>query len=185
MDFFVHDNIETYNKRFVFDGFEKTRLFVDQLYIPTTGAFWYRTNYKVIEDNVSLHGKYLHLHAGLTQFHNMQFDEEPHAVQRTELFFNPDTKTVEIIIPKKWWKKETIFKKKAAYLGTKLPDRKITVLGDIILDIPHEKIHFILNYFPQHKGFKFHWEDEPEPTMDERISKTEIASKLVENKLNS
>lgn len=187
MEFFVFDNIETYNKRFVFDGFDKTRLYVDQIYIPETGAFWYRTEYSIIEDNVNLHGRYLHLHAGLTQFHKMQFDNEPHAVKRTELFYNPDSKIIEITIPKRFFRKNTIFKKKALYLGTKLPDNKMTIIGEIIVDVPNQRMNFILNYFPQHKNFKFGWELQ-EPSIPELMAKEETLKdevKIAEDQLKT
>ena len=179
MEFFVFDNIETYNKRFVFDGFDKTRLYVDQIYIPETSAFWYRTNYQMIEDNVNLHGRYLHLHAGLTQFQNMQFDKEPHPVKRTELFYNHDTRNIEIIIPKRFFRKDTIFKKKVQYIGTELPMKKMSIIGEIIVDVPNQRMNFILNYFPQHKSYKFHWETKEEPSTPEQMAKiTELEYKI-------
>lgn len=181
MEFFVYSNIETYNNRFPFNGVENTRLSVDQLYIPESGAFWFKTNYKTIERNVNLQKQYLHIHAGLTQFENMQFDKEPHIVKRTELFYNPKTESIEIKIPKRFFRNKIILKKRCKYIGSKLPERPIIVLGDIIYDMSAQQIHFILNYFPQGKNLKFHWEEEyEEPTMEQRMKVAELEDKISE-----
>jgi len=182
MDFLVHDNIENYNKRYIYNGIENTRLDIEQIYIPESGAFWFRTNYDIIERNVNLQKRYLHIHAGLTQFENMQFDKEPHTVKRTEILYNPKSKCIEIKRPKRFFRSEIIFKKKCLYSGIKLPERPVIVLGNIMYDMSKQCIHFILNYYPQGKGLKFHWEDEEEPANMEQRMKVEILEEKIEEK---
>jgi len=66
--------------------------------------------------------------------------------------------------------------KKCLYWGTQLPKRPVTILGNIIYDMSKLCMYFILNYYPQGKGLKFHWEIEEEPpTMENRV-KTELAN---------
>lgn len=173
MEFYVHDNIENYNNRYKYNGFEKTRLDVSDIYIPETRAFWFKTNYNVVETNINLNKPYLHIHAGLTQFENMQFDLNPHIVKRTELYYNPLTKSVEVKIPKRFFRSEILFKKRAVYSGTKLPERPILIMGNIFYDMSKGYIHFILNYYPQKRGFKFHMDDKEEPATMEQKMKVE------------
>lgn len=182
MDFFVHDNIENYNKSHTYNGIENTRLDVEQIYIPESQAFWFRTNYNIIERNVNLQKRYLHIHAGLTQFENMQFDKEPYVVKRTELLYNPQDRCIEIKRPKRFFRSEIIFKKKCLYSGIKLPERPITILGNIMYDMSKQYMHFILNYYPQGKGLKFHWELEEEPATMEQRMKVEILEEKIDEK---
>ena len=172
MDFFVCDNIETYNKRFEFNGIDSTRLLIEDIFIPDSGSFWFKTGYDVVERNINLNKKYLHIHSGLTQFEDMQFDTPPHKVMSNQMFYDPKTKSIEVLIPKHIFFTQTIFKKKCLYLGTKEPIRKLAVLGEAMYNMSNQTIYFILNYFPQ-GTMKFHWEEEVEPTMEQRI-KTEM-----------
>jgi len=179
MDFYIHDNIETYNKRYTYNGLEQTRLDVTEIYIPESGAFWFKTDWKMIENNVNLQNRYLHIHEGLTQFVKMQFDIEPHKVKRTELSYNPENKCIEINIPKRFFGKNNIFKKKCLYKGIALPKRPVTILGNVMYNMDKREIHFVLNYYPQGQGLKFHFEEEDEPaTMEQKMKIEELEEKI-------
>ena len=181
MEFYLWDNAETYNNRFPFNGVERTRIDVEDIYIPESGAFWFRTNHNHIEKNVNLNKRYLHLHSGLTQFETMRFDKEPHKVKRSELFYNLDNKNIEIRKPKRFWGYDVIFKKRCTYVGKPIKSKSITILGEILYDMSENSLHFIMNYYDPSNGIKFHWEEEDEPpTMEQRMRVTELEKQIAE-----
>lgn len=170
MDFFVYDNIYKYNDRVPYDGSPINRLYVSQIQIPKNNAFWFETDYNKEERNVNIHKKYVHFHPGMAHSKNMQFDEIPHVVKQSELKYNPKTKNVEIVIPRSFFRKKTIFKKKCTYYGSEVPKKSIMILGEVIYDMGLDKMNFILNYFPTNK-IRFHTEEYSEPATVEQFAR--------------
>lgn len=186
MDFYIYDNITTYNNRFPYNGKGDTRLDVTNIYIPETKAFWFTTEQHKEETNINFHKRYLHLHPGMPVVKGMQFDKEPHHALQTEIKYNPKSKCIEIVKAKSFFRKEIIFKKVGTYYGSDLPKKPLIVLGNIFYDDSLKQIHFILSYYPSRKGLKFHFEEDEGPTMEQRM-KVELLEdqiKEVEEKIN-
>lgn len=159
MDFFVYDNVMTYNKLNPFNGAPNTRIEVDHIELPENGSFWFFTDMQLVQDNVNIQQRYVHIHPGIGSTNNARFQKPPHTVKRSEIIYNPKTHRVEVktsILP---WKKP-IFAKICKYYGAELPSKKMTLVGEWYFNFGNKSMHFIINYMPQ--KLKFHWEEEEE-----------------------
>lgn len=185
MDFFVYDNVMTYNKRNVYNGVPSTRLEVTKIELPENGSFWFYTNMNLIQSNFNIQKRYVHIHPGIGKTNNARFKKTPKRVKRGDIVYNPKEKRIEIkdsILP---WKKP-IFAKKCICYGS--IDKKMSIVGEIFYNFGNDSMHFIIDYFPQ--KIKFHWEDEPDfepPTFGQisRVEELEHQIKEVEKKLNA
>ena len=163
MDFFVYDNVMTYNKLNPFNGVPNNRLEIDHIELPENGSFWFFTDMQLIRDNVNIQQRYVHIHPGIGSTNNARFKKDPHVVKRSEMIYNPQEKRVEVktsILP---WKKP-IFAKICKYYGAELPSKKMTLVGEWYFNFSNKSIHFIIDYMPQ--KLKFHWEEEKEESAE-------------------
>lgn len=159
MDFFIYDNIMTFNKIKPFNGVNNTRVEINRIEIPENNSFWFFTDMEYVVNNVNLQKRYVHIHKGIGSTNDIRFEKTPLLVTRTNLIYNPKEKRIEIknsILP---WKKP-IFMKKCLYHGAKLPSKRMSVIGTWFYDFSSNSIHFIIDYFPQ--KIKYHWDMEEE-----------------------
>lgn len=169
MDFYVYDNIYTFNKRHPYQGIRNTRLNINQIEIPENHSFWFYTDMNLIVDNVNLQKRYVHIHNGIGTTNTTRFKKTPKNVKRGDIFYNPKEKRVEIktsILP---WKKP-IYAKKCVYYGAEIPKKNITIIGEWFYDHSDKSIHLIIDYNSQ--KISFHWEDKPDdPSMAELLNR--------------
>lgn len=160
MDFYVYDNIMTYNKLNPFNGNPNNRLEVSRIELPENGSFWFHTQMNHLDNNVNIQGRYVHLHPGIGTTNKVRFKKDPTVVKRGDMVYNPKTKMIEVDESWKPWSKP-IFAKRGLYHGATI-DKKMTILGEIFFNAGNNSMHFIVDYFDQ--KIKFHWEDEEEET---------------------
>jgi len=169
VDFFVYDNVYTFNKRNPFSGSINSRLEVKSIDIPENRSFWFYTDMEYMQDNVNLQKRYVHIHPGVGTTNTTRFTKEPNHVSRTNFYYNPKDKRVEVrnsILP---WSKP-IFAKKCIYYGSELPAKKMSLMGEWYYDFGDNTIHLIIDYNIQ--KIKFHWEEGfDEPSTAEQLSK--------------
>jgi hypothetical protein len=169
MDFYVYDNVYTYNKRHPFSGSRNDRLEISEIDIPENHAFWFYTQMNVVEDNVNVNKRYVHIHPGVGTTNKTRFNKEPFHVTRKDIFYNKEEKRIEIkksLLP---WSKP-IFAKKCLYYGSDLPHKKMTLMGEWYYDFSTNSIHMIIDYNTE--MVKFHWEDDvDEPSRVEQLNK--------------
>jgi len=158
MDFYVYDNIYTYNKHNPFNGVVVSRLVIDSIDIPENHSFWFHTNMEHLQNNVNLNKRYVHIHPGVGTTNQVRFDKEPYHVNRGNINYNPKKKMVEI---GGGLFRKPVFAKRCIYYGSALPSKKMSIVGEWFYNFSNESIIFIIDYNPQ--KIKFHWED----TMDE------------------
>jgi hypothetical protein len=157
MDFYVYDNIMTFNKLKPDNDIRPTRFKISRIEIPTNNSFWFFTDMQLQVNNVNLHKPYIHIHPGIGSTNEFKFDKNTLKVTRSNLVYNPKTKRVEVknsILP---WKKPD-FMKKVRYYGSKHPEKKMSVLGTWYYHFPSNSVHFILDYFPV--KINYHWEED-------------------------
>lgn len=65
MDFFVYDNIYTYNKLHPFSGNINNRLEIEAIDIPENHSFWFYTGMNMVNDNLNVNKRYVHIHPEL------------------------------------------------------------------------------------------------------------------------
>lgn len=188
MDFFIYDNIFTYNKRNVFNGNPNSRLEVNRIELPENGSFWFFTDMDLQQNNVNIQKRYVHIHPGIGKTNSINFEKTPKEVKKGDLIFNPKTKSLEVrdsILP---WKKP-IFVKQGLYYGSKFPTKKMACVGQWLYNFGNDTMHFIIDYMPQ--KIKFHWEqDETEEVaefeqmmrVEELEEKIKVAELQLENK---
>jgi len=186
MDFYVYDNIMTFNKRVPYSGAVNTRLEVNNIEIPENGSFWFWTDMLHERDNVNTQKRYVHIHLGVGTTNLVKFKKPSFKVTRSGIIYNPKTRRVEVknsIIP---WKKP-LYAKQCIYYGSELPSKKMHILGTWYFDFGRNCIHFILDYFPQ--KLKFHWEEEIDNTPNfeqiARVEELEYQINEIEKKLSS
>lgn len=158
MDFYVYDNIYTYNKKFPTNKqYPEANLKVKQIMITEKGAFWFETDFKKEAHNVNVNAPYLHLHKGLQSVSKMQFNKEPYFIDTQKIIYNPKENRIEIKAPGSWFWNKPIFIKntKGNYYGVDKPKNKIKTLGDWIYDYHNTRMHIILNYYPGYSNFKY------------------------------
>lgn len=157
MDFFVYDNIYTYNKRNVYNGNPNSRLTVDRIELPENGSFWYFTAMNFEQNNVNIQKRYVHIHPGIGTTNQVHFEKNPFHVKKGDMIYNPKEKALEV--KEHFWSKP-LFKKTVTYYGSELPKKKMACIGEWIYDFGNNSIHFIIDYMPQ--KIKYSWEDENE-----------------------
>lgn len=185
MDFYVYDNIMTFNKRNPENGVKPFRYIIDRIEIPSNNSFWFFTGMELMVNNVNLHRPYIHIHPGIGTTNDFKFDKDTTLVTRKNLKYDPKTKMVEI---GGGFLKKPIFMKKVIYYGSKHPTKKMNISGDWFYHFPSNSINFILDYFPT--KIQYHWEiDEGEemPTVEQyaRVNYLEEEIKKVTNALNN
>ena len=185
MDFYVYDNVYTFNKRNPFSGSINSRLEIKSIDIPENHSFWFYTDMEYMQDNVNLQKRYVHIHPGVGTTNTTRFKKEPNHVSRTNFYYQPKEKRVEVrnsILP---WSKP-IFAKKCIYYGSELPHKRMTLMGEWYFDFGNNSIHLIIDYNTQ--KIKFHWEEGfDEPSTAEqltKISELEIKIDEAERKLS-
>lgn len=188
MDFYVYDNIMTFNKINPSNRPNIDRLIVNRIELPENGSFWFFTDMKLVQENVNIQKRYVHIHPGIGVTNKLRFDKTPKHVKRGDIIYNPKTYRVEIKgrFP---WSKPIYAKKAIRYYGQKPPKKKMTIVGEIIYNHYLNAMHFIIDYFPQ--GVKFHWEEEDTdfepPTFEQiaRVEELEYKIKLAEEKIKN
>lgn len=159
MDFFVYDNVYTFNKAFPAQKHEPlSRLKIKQIAITVQGAFWFETDMNREDHNVNVNQRYLHLHKGIQSMSKMQFDKEPRFIHMQDIIYNPKNKCIEIYSPGKIWPwSKPIFTKNVAgrYYGASIPNKKMKILGDWFFDYHNNRIFAIMNYYPGYKNLQF------------------------------
>ncbi len=182
MDFYVYDNIMTYNKLQPFNGLPNTRVEILGIEIPESGAFWFHTEMQQTESNVNLYKRYVHWHPGIGTTNTLRSNDKIHQVKKENMKWNPENKCIEIrnsILP---WKKP-LFMKKVKFHGSDVPKKKVAILGMCFYNLSTNSIHFVLDYYSQDKKLKFHWEiDENEPATMEQIIKVEMLEEEIAEK---
>ena len=183
MDFYVYDNVYTYNKHMPFNGVETSRLVVNSIDIPENHSFWFHTDMQLSQNNVNIQKRYVHIHEGIGTTNQMRFKKEPYHASRSNLTYNPKEKRVEI---GGGFLRKPVFAKKCIYYGSELPHKKMSILGEWYYDFGIDSMTFIIDYSPQ--KIKFHWEDVPnEPTIPELLIKQtrlEIEVEEMENTIS-
>lgn len=184
MDFYVYDNIYTYNKREEYNGVPNTRLICDTIDIPENHSFWFHTDMEMKRNNVNLNTRYVHIHNGVGTTNQPKFDKEPLHVTRSNIKYNPKEKRIEI---GGGMFKKPVFAKKCIYYGANLPVKKMNVLGEWYYNFSNNSMIFILDYMTE--KIKFHWEDIPdEPTIAElrtKEARLELEVEEMEKKIES
>lgn len=167
MDFYVYDNIYTYNKRNPFNGNVNSRLEINAIDIPENHSFWFHTDMQRIEDNVNINKRYVHIHPGIGKTNKPTFNSKPFEVKRNNIYYNPKEKRVEI---GGGLFRKPVFAKKCIYVGSQTPKKKMSILGQWIFDFGNNTINFILDYNIQ--KIKFEWEDiSDDPSRAEQLTK--------------
>ena len=167
MDFYVYDNIYTYNKREPFNGVPTSRLKVNSIDIPENHSFWFHTDMNLMRNNVNIQKRYVHIHKGIGSTNEMKFNKEPYHVSRSNMIYNPKEKRIEI---GGGWMKKPMFAKKCIYYGSELPHKKMNIVGEWYYNFGMDSMIFIIDYSPQ--KIHFHWEDiEDPPTRAEQLNK--------------
>lgn len=184
MDFIVYDNIFTYNKHNTYNGVPVTRLRIDSIDIPENHSFWFHTEMNHEENNINLNKRYVHIHPGIGTTNEMRFKSTPFHVSRTNIFYNPKEKRVEI---GGGFMRKPVFAKKCVYYGAEQPKKKISIVGEWYFNFSTLSIIFIIDFnTPQ---MKFHWEDEDDaPTMAElenRAAELEIKVEMAQRQIQS
>ena len=77
MDFYVYDNVYTFNKRNPFSGSINNRLEIKSIDIPENSSFWFYTDMQYMQDNVNLQKRYVHIHPGVGTTNTTRFQKEP------------------------------------------------------------------------------------------------------------
>lgn len=183
MDFYVYDNIMTYNKLQPFNGVPNTRISIIGIEIPESGAFWYHTEMQRTESNVNLYKRYVHFHPGIGTTNTLRSNEKIYQVKKEDVKYNPESKCIEIKTSRLPWKKP-IYKKRVKFYGSQIPKKMTSAIGEWYLNASTNSIHFILDYYTQ--KLKFHWEMEEEPaTMQQyaQVEELEEKIKIEEDKL--
>lgn len=182
MDFYVYDNIYTYNKRHPFTGVRNTRLEIKSIDIPENHSFWFYTDMQLMVDNVNLQKRYVHIHPGVGSTNEARFNKEPLHVDRTNMKYSPEDKRVEI---GSGFLKKPVYAKKCIYYGSEAPKKKMTIVGEWFYDHSDNSIHLILDWNSQ--KISFHWEegyDEPSTAEQlNRIAELELKIELSERLL--
>lgn len=161
VEFFVYDNIHTYEKMHpAIIHYPETNLKVKQIAITDWGAFWFETDFNREDHNVNINKPYLHLHKGIKSMSEMQFDKDPYMISMKDVIYNPKTRCIEIYKPGSWsWNpfRKPIFVKRAKnnYYGSELPLRKTKALGEWFYDNSNQFLHIILNYYPGYRNLKY------------------------------
>jgi len=184
MEFFVYDNIFTFNKHITYNGIPTTRLIIDSIEIPENHSFWFKTEMNHEENNVNLNKRYVHIHPGVGSTNQMRFKKIPFHVSRTNIFYNPEEKRIEI---GGGWLRKPVFAKKCTYYGAELPDRKMNIVGEWYLNFGAQSITFIIDYNTE--KLKFHWEeDDEEPSMAElenKAAELEVKVEMAQRQIQS
>ncbi len=172
MDFYVYDNIMTYNKLQPFNGVPNTRVEVIGIELPESGAFWFHSEMQQTETNVNMYKRYVHFHPGIGTTNTLRSNEKIYQVKKDNLKYNPEEKCIEVRTSRLPWKKP-LYRKRVRFYGSALPKKTVSVLGMWFYNLSSNSIHFILDYYTQ--KLKFHWEMEKmeEPATFEQISKVE------------
>jgi len=167
MDFYVYDNVYTYNKREPFNGVPTSRLKVNSIDIQSNHSFWFHTDMNLVTNNVNIQKRYVHIHEGIGSTNQMEFKKDPLHVSRSNMIYNPKEKRIEI---GGGWFKKPIFAKKCIYYGSELPHKKMNIVGEWYYNFGVDSMIFIIDYSPQ--KIHFHWEDvEDVPTQAEQLTK--------------
>ncbi len=177
MDFYVYDNIMTYNKLQPFNGVPNTRIEVVGIELPESGAFWFHTDMQLTESNVNMYKRYVHFHPGIGTTNTMRSNEKIHQVKKEEFKYNPEEKCVEVKTSRLPWKKP-IYKKRVKFYGSELPKKPVSALGIWFYNLSSNSLHFVLDYYTQ--KLKFQWEVEEEPATMEQIIKVEMLEEKIE-----
>lgn len=183
MEFFVYDNIMTYNKRNPFNGSPNTHLVVDHIELPENGSFWFFTDMQLEQSNVNIQKRYVHIHPGVGTTNKVKFTKTPKMVTKGNIFYNPKTRSIEVrdsILP---WKKPLFAKKCVFYGSDGLPDKKMGLVGEWYYNFGQDTMSFMIDFMPQ--KIKYHWEDDPTDDIPEfeqlmRIEELEEKIKLTE-----
>jgi len=176
MDFYVYDNIYTFNKRNPFTHTVNNGLNINKIEIQKNHSFWFYTDMNHIVDNININKRYVHIHPGIGKTNKPSFDGEPYNVNRSNLYYNPKEKRIEI---GGGFLRKPMFAKKCVYLGSIIPKKKMSILGEWLYDFGQNTVSFILDYNPQ--KIKFTWEDiDDEPSRAEQLTK--IAKSEIEIK---
>lgn len=180
MDFYVYDNIYTFNKRNPYVN-PNSRLLINNIELPENGSFWFFTDMQLVQHNINIQKRYVHIHPGIGKTNNIKFKKTPKQVKRSDLVYNPKEKRVEVkdsIFP---WK-EPMFKKTVKYYGAELPHKKMSCVGQWIYNFGDNSIHFILDYMTQ--KIKYSWEEDKEEMAEfeqmMRVEELEEKIKLAE-----
>ena len=181
-NFYVFDNIATFNSRVPDTGHPLARLEIKEVSIMPNGAFWFWTDLAKEVSNINLHSPYVHLNPGITSATQIRFDKTPFSVTKDRLKYNPKTKSIEVRNSIWPWKKP-LWSKRVLYYGRELPTHKISALGTWFYDSGQDIIYIILGYFTEHKDFKLKFEDvEPNPLPPwERDVKPTDVTKLIKD----
>jgi len=177
MDFFVYDNIMTYNKLQPFNGIPNTRVEILGIEIPESGAFWFHTEMQLVETNVNMYKRYVHFHPGIGSTNTLRSNDKIYQIKKSDVKWNPKNKCIEINPSSLPWKKP-VYMKKVRFYGSDIPKKRISVLGIWFYNLSSNSIHFILDYYTQ--KLKFHWEiEEDEPATMEQIIKVELLEEQI------
>lgn len=186
VDFYVYDNIITFNKRVPFNGVANTRIVINKIDIPQNGSFWFFTDMVMNRENVNIQKRYVHIHKGIGTTNKITFKQEPFVVTRSNFIYNINEKRVEVKNSIWFWKKP-LFAKRCVYYGSEPPTKKLHILGEWFFDFSTNSMHFIIDYFPQ--KITFHWEEEIDetPTFGQlsRVEELEYQINEIEKKLNN
>lgn len=170
MDFYVYDNMYTYNKREEFNGVANTRLICDSIEIPENHSFWFHTDMKMVRNNVNLNQRYVHIHEGVGTTNTAKFNKDPFRVTRGNMRYNPKERRIEI---GGGLFKKPVFAKKCIYYGIELPKKKMNILGEWFYNFSNNSMIFIIDFMTE--KVKFHWEDTEgeEPATFEQLKRVE------------
>lgn len=177
MEFYVYDNMFTFNGHVPNNGDPLTRIEVTNIQITADGRFFFSSGMTKEEHNVSLNKPYVHLHPGINSTTSPQFAVPPLDVTPDNLFYDPNRKSV---IVKKGIFNSIKFQKRVVYYGAELPKKATKIKGSWILDYYTSRIYFILDYFPIRKNYDYG--DEP-ATPAQYAKVAELESKI--EKLNA
>lgn len=151
MDFYVFDNIYTYDKLFSSArSADLGHLEIKQIVITEKGAFWFETDMNREDHNVNVNRPYLHLHKGIHSLSQMQFKKEPYFIHMKDIIYNPIKKEIQIYKPGGIWPwSKPIFVKHVVgkYYGMEIPVKPIKTRGKWIFDHGEQRISVILDYF--------------------------------------
>lgn len=153
MDFYVYDNITTYNKMHPSrHHYPETDLRIKQVIITHWNSFWIQTEYEREDHNVNINAPYVHLHKGTVNTTKMKFDITPYYIPMQDAIYDPKKKQILIYKPNSFswnpWRKPLKIKNvKNKYYGSKLPNKKQKASKIWKYDNSTNTIHIILNYY--------------------------------------
>lgn len=152
MDFFVYDNIHTYERMHPSRQLNpETDLKITDVAITPWNSFWIKTDFDREEHNVNINQPYVHLHKGVKNTNAMKFDIDPHFIPMNSIEYDSKRRQVVIWKPSSsrfnpWRKPLKIKNVRHNYYGQTLPKKNQKAV-EMRYDMTVKQVHIILNYY--------------------------------------